>query len=112
MDDSQLRGLAEAFYSRLLAAWQALPPPRPTLREQEFWTRHFIDFAHEVSRDARESEARVLRRIQQIASQQHELLSPTDKILGPGRVLRDIADAADAALRASAGKEHTPLPPR
>jgi hypothetical protein len=105
IDDSHLRGLAEAFYGRLLTAWQALPPPRPTLRDREFWIRHFLEFAHELSGDTHETDARVLRRIQQIASQQHELLSPTDKILGPGRVLRDVADAAAAALRASAGKE-------
>ena len=104
MDDSQLQVLAEAFYERLLTAWQALPPPRPTLRDREFWTRHFLDFARDVSHDACETETRVLRRIHQIASQQHELLSPTDKILGPGRVLRDVADAAGAAVRGGGAK--------
>jgi hypothetical protein len=101
VDESGLREIAEAFYVRLLAAWQALPAPRPTLRERDFWAQHFLDLAREVSRAAHETDVRALRRIHQIASQQHGLLSPTDKLMGAGRVLQDVADTASAAVRAT-----------
>ena len=48
MDEPRLRELGEALYDKVLAAWQALPPPRPTLRDREFWTNHFLAFAREV----------------------------------------------------------------
>ena len=103
MDEPHLRELGEALYDKVLAAWQALPPPRPTLRDREFWTTHFPAFAREVSSAERDADTRVLRRIHQIASQQHELLTPADKMLGAGRVLRDVADTAGAAIRTAGG---------
>jgi len=99
MDESRLRELVESFYERVLTAWQSLPPPRPTLRDREFWTGHFVECAREVAASAEGNDARILRRIHQIASQQYELLTTSDKMLGAGRVLRDVADTAATALR-------------
>jgi hypothetical protein len=104
LDESRLRELAEAFYGRVCAAWQACPMPRPTLRDQAFWTAQHLEFARQVSAAAHETDARALRRIHQITSGQYEYLSPNDRMLGIGRVMREVADTALAALRAG-GKE-------
>ena len=104
MDESRLRELAEAFYGRVCAAWQACPLPRPTLRDQAFWMAQYLEFARQVSAAAHEMDARALRRIVQITTYQHEALSPENRMLGVGRAMREVADLAQAALRA-AGKE-------
>jgi hypothetical protein len=107
MDEGRLNELAGSFYERLMSIWQALPPPRPTLRDRQFWTRHFAELGAQMAQAAEDAPLRTLRRIQQIASQQHSMLSEAERSSGGGRVLRDIADSAGSFVQNGSGGERS-----
>lgn len=92
MDAARLRDLADAFYDRVWAERAKLQPSKDV--EREFWTRQYLDFGRAVRAATREANAGVLDQIYDLASRHYEHLTPHDRMLGIGRVLRGIAEMA------------------